>query len=914
MSSKRIDITNYGSLDGPEAVDNIAELEQETSQVHLGGSLPPKPAVRHRTKLHRAATTSCDSSSSSDEAAKKIKSQEELKTRLQAELSRELVEYVGKRARKSLNDLPVESSLLPVKKSLSLPLATQERVHHRAYPKKVFFIIGNEFCERFSYYGLRTLLVLYFKNVLGFSDSNSTVSFHIFAALCYLTPILGGILGDSVWGKFKTILYMSIVYFVGEFILVISSIFWHSGGASVALTFAGLFLVGLGTGGIKPCVSALGGDQFQPDELKWRQTFFSMFYASINIGSLISTFLTPLLRSSNQCVGRPDCYPLAFGVPCALMFIAVLIFAVAKNHYNLVPLPEKNIIVEFASCVWLAAKRKLRCQQVPDKLHVQVVESLNKSNMSVISSSSSASSVDYRLTSKSESTHNIIAENAKIRNNNKHWLYLAADRFDSKSIEDFRSVLSIAFLFLPLSVYYCLYDQQGSLWTLQASRMDGQLFNTGLVILPDQMSVMNPLLMLAFIPIFDLFIYPALGKYNVLQKPIQRITVGGFLAAVTFVLSALIEMRIQQFTPATIPQTGHANLLLINGLSDCRLFNPQLSYVQTAANGPYFNQSELSTIHLEPVEPLGVSKVELQSANPSIFANNRLHFKLTSSEADTNSSFVCPFNAQLDQELDIQPLEDKSVNLLYLEQGNGKLSYKTFKDSLQLPASNKARVRLLYEFFGSSVQAKKRQFSLSPSQNQTTEISSNTQLVMVENKGQILISEYLDVEVSSKGDLFKLHIDDPSIGTSLSQQMEILLKPATRNLIIVQQKDFSNVELKHKLLQDNDFRVSLLYQIAPYVMISISEVMLSITTLDFAYSMAPDNMKSIVLAMNSIVVALGNMLTIVLESIHMFDNQAHDFLFYASIMTVDMMIFAIIGYYFKPRKTSKSSRNCSTVS
>ena len=132
--------------------------------------------------------------------------------------------------------------------------------------------------------------------------------------------MLGAILGDSVWGKFHTILYLSIVYFIGELMLVLSSIFWDTG-LSAVITFTGLLLIGVGTGGIKPCVSALGGDQFRAHEDKWRQTFFSLFYGAINLGSLISMFLTPILRSDVHCVNRSDCYPLAFGLPCALMFI-----------------------------------------------------------------------------------------------------------------------------------------------------------------------------------------------------------------------------------------------------------------------------------------------------------------------------------------------------------------------------------------------------------------------------------------------------------------------------------------------------------------------------------------------------------------------------------------------------------------
>ncbi len=86
----------------------------------------------------------------------------------------------------------------------------------------------------------------------------------------------------------------------------------------------GLFIIAIGTGGIKPCVSAFGGDQFvRPQQDKQLVAFFSVFYFSVNAGSLISTFVTPILREDVHCFNKDSCYPLAFGVPAILMIVAV---------------------------------------------------------------------------------------------------------------------------------------------------------------------------------------------------------------------------------------------------------------------------------------------------------------------------------------------------------------------------------------------------------------------------------------------------------------------------------------------------------------------------------------------------------------------------------------------------------------
>jgi solute carrier family 15 oligopeptide transporter 1 len=92
-----------------------------------------------------------------------------------------------------------------------------------------------------------------------------------------------------------------------------------------AISFIGLGLIALGTGGIKPCVVSFGAEQFVlPEQENYMKSYFSFFYASINAGSLISTILTPLLRESGDgCAGQEKCYPAAFGVPAGLMFVAI---------------------------------------------------------------------------------------------------------------------------------------------------------------------------------------------------------------------------------------------------------------------------------------------------------------------------------------------------------------------------------------------------------------------------------------------------------------------------------------------------------------------------------------------------------------------------------------------------------------
>lgn len=131
-----------------------------------------------------------------------------------------------------------------------------------------------------------------------------------------------------------------MVYAVGSIVITLGAIpTLHL--PAVEVTILGLMLIAIGTGGIKPNVSAFGGDQFKlPEQAKHLATFFSLFYLSINAGSMISTMLTPILRADVHCFGELNCYSLAFGVPGALMIISICkftslsLFALFASHLD----------------------------------------------------------------------------------------------------------------------------------------------------------------------------------------------------------------------------------------------------------------------------------------------------------------------------------------------------------------------------------------------------------------------------------------------------------------------------------------------------------------------------------------------------------------------------------------------------
>uniref|UniRef100_A0A4W5P4N9 Solute carrier family 15 member 1 n=1 Tax=Hucho hucho TaxID=62062 RepID=A0A4W5P4N9_9TELE len=390
------------------------------------------------------------------------------------------------------------------------------------YPLSIFFIVVNEFCERFSYYGMRAVLVLYFRYFLRFDDDLATSIYHTFVALCYLTPILGAVVADSWLGKFKTIIYLSIVYAIGQVVMAVSAIHditdTDRDGTPdnltlhIVLSMVGLLLIALGTGGIKPCVAAFGGDQFQDHQAKQRSTFFSVFYLCINGGSLLSTIITPILRGQECGIhSQQKCYPLAFGVPAALMVVALVVFIIGSGMYHKTE-PQGNIMLDVCKCIGFAIKNRFR----------------------------------HRSSSYPKRTH---------------WMDWAEEKYEKLLIAQIKMVLKVLFLYIPLPMFWTLFDQKGSRWTLQATTMDG---NFGLLILqPDQMQTVNPILILTLVPIMDSVVYPLIKKCGLNFTPLKRMTVGMFLAAMAFVAAALVQIQIDKTLP-TFPSSSQSQLKLLN--------------------------------------------------------------------------------------------------------------------------------------------------------------------------------------------------------------------------------------------------------------------------------------------------------------------------------------------------------------
>jgi POT family proton-dependent oligopeptide transporter len=224
-------------------------------------------------------------------------------------------------------------------------------------PPGIPYIISNEAAERFSFYGMRTILVVFMAKYLWLMDgkggtpmSNAQANeyYHYFTGLVYFTPLIGAFISDVFLGKYRTIIWLSIVYCLGHATLACMGTYGNSGW----WLFAGLAMICIGSGGIKPCVSAHVGDQFGTKNTHLLTRIYNWFYFSINFGSFVSTLLTPWLL---EWYGPH----WAFGIPGVLMALATVMFWMGRNKFVHIPAGGRKFFDELASREGMMALGKL---------------------------------------------------------------------------------------------------------------------------------------------------------------------------------------------------------------------------------------------------------------------------------------------------------------------------------------------------------------------------------------------------------------------------------------------------------------------------------------------------------------------------------------------------------------------------
>ena len=385
-------------------------------------------------------------------------------------------------------------------------------------PRQIPYIVGSEVCERFSYYGMRSILTTFLITslLLHLPDGDRAGAakdvFHSFVIGVYFFPLLGGWLSDRFFGKFYTVFWMSLVYSLGHACL---AFFDHN-----RLGFyTGLGLIAIGAGGIKPLVSSFVGDQFSQSNKHLAKIVFDAFYWIINFGSFFASLLMPIfLRQFGAHV--------AFGIPGVLMFAATILFWFGRNKYVMLP-PEpsnphafgevlKSALLTRGSArlrpgLWLATGAGISALLVftlLPQLGFVIVICLALLICFVGVGSGSWLQMDRALVMHPE-----------------------------QAVESTRNVLRLLVIFLLTTPFYALFDQQGSTWVIQGSAMSMPSWFH-----PAQMQALNPLLVLLLIPLNNILLYPWLRRRGWKLSPLHRMTMGIILGGLAWIVVGHLQM------------------------------------------------------------------------------------------------------------------------------------------------------------------------------------------------------------------------------------------------------------------------------------------------------------------------------------------------------------------------------------
>ncbi|XP_057793637.1 protein NRT1/ PTR FAMILY 5.10-like isoform X1 [Salvia miltiorrhiza] len=224
--------------------------------------------------------------------------------------------------------------------------------------KSASFIIGVEVAERFAYYGISSNLITYLTGPLGESTAAAAAAVNAWNGAAMLLPLLGAFVADSFLGRYRTIIIASLLYILGLGLLSLSAAL-HSSNSSpplfeVAFFFFSIYLVAFAQGGHKPCVQALGADQFDEEdetELVAKSSFFNWWYFSMNAGICVAQLVLSYIQENLS-------WELGFGIPCIMMCFALVVYLLGSTTYRFrVRSSQKNPFVRISSALAAAAAR-----------------------------------------------------------------------------------------------------------------------------------------------------------------------------------------------------------------------------------------------------------------------------------------------------------------------------------------------------------------------------------------------------------------------------------------------------------------------------------------------------------------------------------------------------------------------------
>ena len=200
------------------------------------------------------------------------------------------------------------------------------------HPKGLYLIFATSTAERFSYYGMRAIFILFLTQALLFDKEHAASIYGSYTGLVYLTPLIGGYIADKYWGIRRSVFWGAIMMAVGQFLMFFSASMLDAVQLSHWLMYGGLTFLILGNGCFKPTVSSLVGQLYEPGDRRL-DSAYTIFYMGVNVGS----FLAPLVCGYFGETGNPNDFKWGFLIAAIVTVFTVILFETQKNKYLIGP-------------------------------------------------------------------------------------------------------------------------------------------------------------------------------------------------------------------------------------------------------------------------------------------------------------------------------------------------------------------------------------------------------------------------------------------------------------------------------------------------------------------------------------------------------------------------------------------------
>lgn len=468
-----------------------------------------------------------------------------------------------------------------------------------------FMILGTEFAECLAFYATAKNLVTYLTAELGETNIDAATNVSTWIGSCYLTPLIGAFLADTYWGRYKTMIVFLLLYIVGMLTLTASA--WlplameddspDNSGLRRATAYLGLYLVSLGTGGIKPCTAALGADQFDGGDAAERVTkasFFNWYYFCTNIGSLLSgTVLVWVQENIGWGVG--------FTVQTVFMLFGLAVFVAGRKVYRYKKLGGSPL-TRVAQVVVAAVRN---CHLVlPDDTSALYHDKLlpTEPNFRI------ESARQFRFFDKAA----IITGEKGAAAPTSPWRLCTVSQ-----VEELKMLLRLLPVWASMVLFFAVSAQTVTTFIEQARVMDNRI--GPFIIPPASIATFDVISVMVCVPVYDAVLVPlarrATGNDRGLSQ-LHRLSIGIALSVVVMVYAALLEGRRLALARANMPAMNiawQAPMFAVHGAAavfatvgvleffydqspdGMKSLGNALALLSMAA-GSYFNSLALSTV------------------------------------------------------------------------------------------------------------------------------------------------------------------------------------------------------------------------------------------------------------------------------------------------------------------------------